>query len=178
MKIQYATSYVYPLSTISAHVSQVPNEQTHRTISLETRGNVALFGVFGYELDLGQLSPSEIEIVKKQIQDVKRYRPLIMNGAFYRLENPFTSDVAAWMVVSKDKKQALVGYYKMRNETNKAYIRLKLKGLEPSYKYEIVSREELHYGDELMYAGIAVYQHELSNRSGDYSSVVYELVSH
>lgn len=177
MKIQYATSYAYPLSTISAHVSQVPNEQTHRTISLETRGNVALFGVFGYELDLGQLSASEIEIVKKQIQDVKRHRELIMNGDFYRLENPFTSNLTAWMVVSKNKKQALVGYYKMRNEANKGFMRLKLKGLEESYRYEIITRETLHYGDELMYAGLVVYQEELSNKGGDYSSVVYELVS-
>ena len=47
--IQQGTSYGYPLSTMGAHLSDVPNHQTLRDTSLETRFNIAAFGVFGYE---------------------------------------------------------------------------------------------------------------------------------
>ena len=59
MKIQYGTSLAYPISSITAHVSAVPNHQTGRSTSLKTRGETAMSAVFGYELDLTKLSPEE-----------------------------------------------------------------------------------------------------------------------
>ena len=59
MKIQYGTSLAYPISSITAHVSAVPNHQTDRSTSLKTRGETAMSAVFGYELDLTKLSPEE-----------------------------------------------------------------------------------------------------------------------
>ncbi|WP_334110610.1 alpha-galactosidase, partial [Anoxybacillus sp.] len=41
IKIQYGTSLVYPISSIGAHVSAVPNHQTGRVTPLETRAHVA-----------------------------------------------------------------------------------------------------------------------------------------
>ena len=52
---------VYPLSSMGAHVSAVPNHQVLRTTPIETRANVACFGTFGYELDLNQLTEEELE---------------------------------------------------------------------------------------------------------------------
>ena len=71
IKIQYGTSYVYPISSMGAHVSITPNHQLFRNTSLETRGNVAYFGAFGYELDLTKLTKEEHEIIKKQVEFVK-----------------------------------------------------------------------------------------------------------
>ncbi len=45
VRIQYGTSYVYPLSSMGAHVSEVPNQQTGRVTPLKTRANAAMFGV-------------------------------------------------------------------------------------------------------------------------------------
>ena len=42
LEIQYGTSMVYPLSSMSAHVSAVPNHQTGRVTSFRTRGDVAI----------------------------------------------------------------------------------------------------------------------------------------
>ena len=56
LKIQYSTSLVYPISTMGAHVSAIPNHQTGRETSLDIRGYVAMSGVLGYELDLTTLS--------------------------------------------------------------------------------------------------------------------------
>ena len=105
-KIQYGTSYVYPIVSMGSHVSAVPNHQLYRTTPIETRANVAYFGTFGYELDLNLLSDAEMASVKKQIAFMKEYRELIqVDGDFYRLLNPFEGNETAWMVVSQDKTQ-------------------------------------------------------------------------
>jgi len=153
LKIQYGTSYAYPLSTMAAHVSAVPNAQVYRNTPIETRANVAYFGEFGYELDITKLSKEEHEIIKKQTEFYKKYRELFMKGNFYRLLSPFESNIAAWMVVSEDKKQAIVGYYKILNDVNSPFRRLKLKGLDKSLLYKINELSK-SYGDELMNCGI------------------------
>jgi len=153
LKIQYGTSYAYPLSSMAAHVSAVPNAQVYRNTPIETRANVAYFGEFGYELDITKLSKEEHEIIKKQTEFYKKYRELFMKGNFYRLLSPFESNIAAWMVVSEDKKQAIVGYYKILNDVNSPFRRLKLKGLDKSLLYKINELSK-SYGDELMNCGI------------------------
>ncbi|MEG0294336.1 alpha-galactosidase [Enterococcus sp.] len=152
LKIQYGTSLLYPLSSIGAHVSIVPNHQTNRLTPIETRGNVAFFGAFGYELDLNQLSEDEIAIVKEQICFYKEYRSVIHNGSFYRLISPFEEgNETAWMVVSQDKKIAIVGHYKVLNEVNRSYHRMALKGLDVDFEYQIGN--QLYSGAELLNAG-------------------------
>ena len=51
-----------------------PNQQTGRFTSLETRGAVAMSGVFGYELDLTQMTEDEKQAVKEQIAFYKEIR--------------------------------------------------------------------------------------------------------
>lgn len=154
LKIQYGTSFVYPLSSMGAHVSASPNEQSYRDAPIETRGNVAAFGSFGYELDLNQLTEAEREIVREQIAFNKEYRKAIHQGDFYRLVSPFESNYCAWMVVSKDKKTTIVGYYKILNEVNHAFSRLHLKGLEATAAYTDVQTGKTYFGDELMNIGL------------------------
>ena len=154
LKIQYGTSMLYPLSSIGAHVSIVPNHQTNRITPIKTRGNVAFFGAFGYELDLNELSEGDLRIVKEQIAFYKKYRTIIHNGTFYRLLSPFDDDnQTAWMVVSHYKKTAIVAHYKTLNEVNAPYRRLKLKGLDNDGFYKI-GQNSLRSGIELMRAGL------------------------
>ncbi|MCR5278480.1 MAG: alpha-galactosidase, partial [Lachnospiraceae bacterium] len=56
LKIQEGNMLIYPLSSIGAHVSDCPNHGTGRTTPFDTRGDVALFGTFGYELDITGIS--------------------------------------------------------------------------------------------------------------------------
>lgn len=79
-------SMVYPLSIMSAHVSAVPNHQVARVTSLDMRKDVAMFGVFGYELNPLALTEEEKEAVKVQIKEYHAYQELIQNGIFYRLD--------------------------------------------------------------------------------------------
>lgn len=176
IKIQYGTSFVYPLSSMGAHISRSPNLQMGRTTSIETRGNVAIYGAFGYELDMNLLKTSELEIIRAQILEVKNYRNLIFNGIFYRLESPFTGDDASWIVVSEDKKKALAGYYQILKMANGYYKRLYLKGLDSKKRYHINrNKEEFFYGDELMYIGIIFDENELCNCGGDFASKLFYL---
>ena len=49
----------FPLPCIGAHVSDCPNHVTGRITPFETRGIAALFGTFGYELDITRISDDE-----------------------------------------------------------------------------------------------------------------------
>ena len=122
---------------MGAHVSITPNHQLFRNASLETRGNVAYFGAFGYELDLTKLTKEEHEIIKKQVKFVKEYRELIQKGTFFRLQSPFESNISAWMVVSEDEKEAIVAYFKVLNDVNCPFRRMKLYGLNENLLYSV-----------------------------------------
>ena len=154
LKIQYGTSFCYPISSIGSHVSVIPNHQVYRNTPLHTRANVAYFGTFGYELDLNKLTEEEIREVKAQIHFMKKYRSILQFGTFYRLKSPFEGNETVWMVVSEDKKTAIVGWYRTLNVVNDAYRRVQLKGLNPDYLYKNALNETENYGDELMNLGL------------------------
>ena len=153
LKIQYGTSFCYPVVSMGAHVSAVPNHQVNRATPLSTRANAAYFGTFGYELDLNRLTSEEREQVRAQIAFMKEHRDVIQFGDFYRLLSPFQGNYTAWMAVSPDRRTALVGWYKTLNEVNGPFRRLRLRGLDPALCYT-VDGTSAHYGDELMEVGL------------------------
>lgn len=162
LEIQYGTSIVYPTSSMSAHVSASPNHQTGRVTSFKTRGDVAMAGAFGYELDLTKLTDEERELVKKQVADYHKYYDLIQNGDYYRLINP-TEDVrnitsaSAWESVSPDKSEVLLTYVVMRTHvTVSRYIRL--RGLDPERIYVDEATGRKYSGALLMNAGLNLTQ--------------------
>lgn len=180
LKIQYGTSYGYPIRSMGAHVSAVPNHQLRRYTPLHTRANVACFGTFGYELDLNKLSEKHIEDVKKQIVFVKKYRELLQYGTFYRLENPFEGNLTAWMVVSEDKKDAIVGWYRILNTVNAPFTRLRLKGLSPDICYTLEDDGASWFGDELMQIGLITSDASVDDlgcpeTGGDFDSKLFVL---
>ena len=67
LKIHYGTSLSYPASSMGSHVSAVPNHQTQRITDLAIRGNVAMSGVLGYELDLSTVTDEEKAAIKEQV---------------------------------------------------------------------------------------------------------------
>ena len=177
-KIQFGTSVVYPLSSMGTHVSDIPNHQMMRATPLNTRANVAYFGTFGYELDILSLSNDEIEQIKEQIKFMKEYRDLIQFGDFYRLLSPFEGNYVSWIVISKDKKIAIVFYMAILNEINSSYKKLKVKGLNPDYLYRIDKSETFSYGDELMTIGLNItdnFYTDSQEKGGDFKSRIYIL---
>lgn len=182
LKIQCGTSMVYPLSSMAAHVSAVPNHQVRRTTPLETRFAVSIFGMLGYELDLNKLSEDELRKIKDQVNIYKEYRGLIQNGRFYRLSSPYSSNRVTWMVVSEDRKETILGYYKILSQPNPAFERIKLKGLDTNQRYKINGYDEVFNGDELMNVGLLLEPEymgtvftEKSNYVGDFGSRIFNI---
>lgn len=155
-KIQYGTSLAYPPITMGCHVSTVANHQVGRITPLETRGNVAMAGNFGYELDLTKLTEEEKEIVKDQIKEYKDIREIIQFGDLYRIFNPFDGNESAWNIVSKDKTQFVATYVKVLSLPAAQIRIIKFKGLNPEYLYKDVETGEIFAGDELMNVGITI----------------------
>lgn len=170
LKIQYGTSLVYPAVTMGSHISACPNHQVGRTTSLETRGNVAMSGNFGYELDLTKFSDEEKEIVKKQVAHYKEIRHIVQFGEFYRILSPFEKNEASWIYVTEDKTEAVAFYFKELEIPNMRSKKIRLKGLNPDYTYAIEGTDIVAGGDELMYSGI-----ETTGVEGDFSSKSWTL---
>lgn len=174
LRIQYGTSMCYPISTMGAHVSAVPNHQTGRVTSLETRGNVAMSGNFGYELDLMHLTDEEKEEIKTQIEQYKELRSFVQKGNLYRLKSPFANrnhdgNDTAWMVISEDGSDVFAAYFRKSCIVNGGIYRMKFTALEPDAIYEIIGENIRYSGDELMEIGLIV------DMWGDYTSKVWRL---
>ena len=169
LKIQWGSSFAYPIVSHGAHVSITPNHQVNRVTPLHTRANVAFFGAFGYELDLNKLSDEEITEVKAQVAFMKEHRELIQFGTFYRLRSPFDSNVTCWMVVNKQKTKAIVGWYRVLNTVNAPFDRVRLVGLDPTKCYRITGNE-LVDGRDVVRSGSELHNIGLITRdrnSGD-----------
>ncbi|MFZ2671029.1 MAG: alpha-galactosidase [Enterococcus aquimarinus] len=169
LKIQYSTSLVYPISTMGAHVSAIPNHQTGRETSLDIRGNVAMSGVLGYELDLTTLSEEEKALIVKQVDFYKEHRQLLQFGDFVRLKSPYEENEVAWMFVSKDKKEAIVFYFRVLVEASAPYVTLKLAHLDETLEYQIANH--VISGDALMNIGMYIDP----KLHGDYATQAFVL---
>lgn len=169
LKIQYSTSLVYPISTMGAHVSAIPNHQTGRETSLDIRGNVAMSGVLGYELDLTTLSEEEKVLIVKQVDFYKEHRQLLQFGDFVRLKSPYEENEVAWMFVSKDKKEAIVFYFRVLVEASAPYVTLKLAHLDETLEYQIANH--VISGDALMNIGMYIDP----KLHGDYATQAFVL---
>jgi alpha-galactosidase len=189
LAIQWGTSMAYPLSSMSAHVSAVPNHQVGRVTPLATRAAVAFFGVFGYELDPTALSDAERVEIAGHTDFYRQHRDLFQRGRFVRLVSPFAGDRrrAAWMVVSDDERRAVVGAYSILNRPSPPVERLRLRGLDPEATYRLTTwpgdiaplaraNEGERSGAELMSAGLSLTmdRHEAA-MIGDFRAVLFVL---
>jgi alpha-galactosidase len=138
-QIQGGTSYAYPVSSMGAHVSASPNHQTLRKTDIESRFNVAAFGVLGYEMDLSALGSQEKQVVKEQIAWYKKYRALLQYGRFYRLSAE-GGNRTRWMVANTDFSEMIVLDFQALNKSNIGPEVLKIPFARPDFDYEFTSR--------------------------------------
>ena len=153
-RIQYGTSFFYPVAAMGSHVSAVPNHQTGRVTSMHTRGVAAMSGTFGYELNPALLNAEEKAEIRAQLAQYREYQELIREGDYYRLSNPFQDNFAAWMVVSDDRAKALVSVIRLTAEANPPAAYVTLKGMEEDAFYREKTTGKVYPGAALMEAGI------------------------
>lgn len=152
MYIQHGTSMVMPACTMGAHVSAVPNHQMGRTTPLKTRGDIAMMGQFGYELDLNKLSDEEISEVRAQIASYKDIREVVHYGDMYRLKSPFEGNCVAWEYVKDDR--AVLMYATIHGAVRLGKTNVKLEGLCPDAVYREKETGTEYRGDYLMNVGL------------------------
>ena len=194
LSIQEGTSLVFPLSTMGAHVSVCPNQQTGRSVPFNTRAKVAMAGTFGYEMDVRNMLPEEKAQIPGQVEQFRRVHPVVREGDYYRIasfrEN-HTHD--CWMVVKKDRSLAFMTFVQVLATTNRPGMRVRMQGLDPEAAYEVTcdyagalatsngqsSTDEAtgtlrklgrFNGDTLMKHGIIV-----PRVRGDYQALLYEV---
>lgn len=150
--IQYGTSFAYPQSTISAHVSACPNHQINRTTPFDMRCNVALPGQFGFELDLNKCTEEEIEIAREAISKYKELRSIFHRGDMYRLVSPFENDMSAIEFVSEDKNTVILCKYSRAIKPSAPEEFVRFEGLEEDAYYQL--KDKVYGGDYLMNKGL------------------------
>ena len=154
LTIQEGTALIYPLSSIGAHVSVCPNHTVGRVTPFEARGNVALAGTFGYELDITKLSEEEHAEVREQVAAYHKYNDLVREGDYYRIASFRENGLYdCYMQVSKDRTEALVTYVQVRAAANSKSRKLRLDGLRPEGRYRLEGTEEIYSGEILMKGG-------------------------
>ena len=136
MQIQYGTSICYPFSTMGSHVSAVPNHQVWRDCSMATRGDMAVMGQFGFELDMSKMSEEELELAKEQVKFYKKYGEVFHKGDLFRLRSPFDTNEAVLEFISEDKNTVILNYANRLATVNGSVIIVKLAGLDPDAIYE------------------------------------------
>lgn len=164
IKLHYGTSFMYPVSTMGAHVSDADPK-----IPLATRAAVAMCGTFGYELDATKMNKEELAECKRQSALFKKYSSVIFGGDYYRLTDPFRhGNYDAWQSVSKDMSESLLTVVITRLTVNGPQEYVKAKGLDPDAMYHVNLLDITLSGSALMNAGLPVPR-EVS----DYSSFQY-----
>lgn len=166
LSIQEGTSLIFPSITMGAHVSAIPNHQVGRMTPLSTRGNVAMLGNLGYELDLTALPEKKQQQVVDQVITYKKIRETVQFGDFYRLKK--TANTSAYTYVSRNKEQVVVTFVKILSQPEPPTIQLRLKGLDADSVYHCQELNACFHGDELMNIGLTI-----PDVQKDYFSVQY-----
>ena len=172
LTIQEGTALIYPLSAMGAHVSDCPNHAVGRTTPFETRGYVALAGTFGYELDVTRIPAEDRAMIPEQVAMYHKYNDLVREGDYYRIASYQENRMFdCYMVVAKDKSEALVTYIQVLGRPNSHSRRILLKGLAPDKKYRIEGQERTYLGGTLMQAGVLI-----ENLWGDFKGKLLHIV--
>lgn len=152
--IQHGTSFIYPMSTQSAHVSVCPNQQTGRSVSMQARHILALTGSFGYELAPEELTDADKDYIKDFIKFYIENYDVFANGKYYRLTNPNTDDYAAYQF--EQNGNVIVGAMRLKTHAVNLQTTIKLKGLEPERVYTDVKSGQEYLGAQLMEYGLRI----------------------
>ncbi len=93
---------------------------------------MALAGTFGYELHITRIPEEDRKMIPDQVKMYHKYNDLVRTGDYYRIasfrENRMYD---CYMVVAKDKSEALMTYIQVMGRPNSHSRRILLKGMAP-----------------------------------------------
>lgn len=172
LSIQEGTALIYPLSTMGAHVSDCPNHIVGRSTPFKTRGDVALAGTFGYELDITKISKEDQAMIDEQVEMYHKYNQLVREGDYFRLASwSQNHSYDCWVVAAKDQSEVLVTYVQVMAHANYKSRKIKLQGFDAEKYYQLEGTDRIYSGDVLMNAGFLV-----KTGRGDFKSTLYHFI--
>ena len=182
--LQWGVSCFYPAIAMAAHVSADKNHQTGRYLPLKFRFDVAMSGRLGMEMQPEDMTEADKEFTQRAIQAYKGIRPIVQFGDLYRLISPYENKgVASLMYVAPEKDRAVFYAYKMNHFINMTIPNVKMNGLDPQKKYQLIDltplsknkpcslHNKIISGKILMEKGIALQ----TLLKYEYSSIALEL---
>ncbi|HTH83682.1 MAG TPA: alpha-galactosidase [Mucilaginibacter sp.] len=138
--IQWEYSYFYPALTSSNHVTDWGKQP------LKFRTDVAMMGKLGFDIVVGKLQPDELIFCQNAVKTYKQFTNAIWHGDQYRLQDPWTNDVAALVYVDTTQSKAIMFNYLVNSRYHIYSNRpIRLKGLQPDKNY-VVSEVNLMPG--------------------------------
>lgn len=173
--IQWGYSQVFPAKAQCCHVTT-----WNRDASVKFRVNVAMMGKMGFDINLHDLSDSELAYCKQAIKDYKAMKPLVYNGDQYRILSPHEGDHAATMYVGKDRRSAVLFVFDIFPRYDERLFPVRLDGLDPEATYAVreINRADGSASDVRTYSGAYLMNAGLPLlTTSKLSSRVYEINS-
>ncbi len=133
--IQRGASLLIPPEIMGAHIGPERSHTTGRRHDLAFRAATALFGHFGIECDLLELSNSELDDLAEVVATHKRFRPLLHSGDTVRFDTEDT--YSAHGVYASDLSEALVSFAVVAPTPSLTPPRLLMPGLDPVRRYRV-----------------------------------------
>lgn len=171
LTIQMGTSLVYPPSAMGCHLSAVPNGLTHRNISMQYRGRVAMLcGSFGLELTPSELTADEAAALPAIMAEARRVNPLVITGHLFRLAHPDATNWPAVQFVAEDGGQSVLFAFQQLYRVKPAPPPVRLQGLDPKARYRNTLDNATYSGATYMNSGVNIPW--LGDEAGDYRSML------
>ena len=120
---------------------------------------------------VGPLTEEEKDEVRSQIGEFRKYAPLIQNGRYYRLTDPFKSEVCAWEIVGNSQEEVLLNVVMEEIHGNMTVNYVQLRGLDESALYKEQTTGRIYSGAALMHGGMP-----LPAEFGEYRAYQYHFV--
>ena len=136
LTIQKYTNLLVPYELMGAHISGPQSHSTGRTLDLELRAGVAMFGHLGIEWDISRISADELAELGTWVAAHKTYRDLIHTGrsVFADVADP---SVDLRGVVSQERERALFAATQVTSSGTYPGGPLLLPGLDDDRRYRV-----------------------------------------
>jgi alpha-galactosidase len=173
--IQEGYTHAYSPKTMVGWVTDNPDGINQRSPSLAYRFNSAMMGALGVGGNLLKFSDAEKKESAFWVSEYKQIRPLVQEGALYRLRSPRESGFSAVEYVSPDRSSAVVFAFLHSAQFGDRLPAVRLQGLKPQAQYKASARQP---GDKpsiqpQTLTGAALMERGLTlNLKGDFASAL------
>ena len=144
IRIQSGYALAYPLSSISNHISCSPSHQLLRRTTLDTRFNVASFGILGYELLFKEMEPLEKKRLPELIKIYKENRDTFQHGVFSQSNFLDGHNEVSWNVTSVDGSKSFTMLFNLLQSSHPVDNYLYVRNVCDEFRYNVSTVQQKH----------------------------------